>query len=355
MSVRSVRLQVPAKVNLVLCVGPRREDGYHEVASVMQAISLFDVLEVTDGAPFPEALEVPPSAPGGPEASQWTDPESGSVMIVHQAASTSKVTGALVPAGPQNLVWRAVLALAGRAGRLPHGLFRQPLHLEIRKAIPAGGGLGGGSADAAATLVALNTLWGLGWPREALMEVASTLGSDVPFFVSGGTALASGRGERLLPLVPCSGWMVLANGGQGVPTPTVYRTLDQARGAGGLSGGCAWRLPAQEATEWLARKGPDHGCDLGQLPALGHNDLEGPARTLYVSLGEVATAMERVGLDPHLSGSGGTFWAPAGDENRARTAAGLLAQTGLWAAAVQAVAFGARLQPGAPSCPAGKD
>lgn len=324
---RIVRVQVPAKVNLVLCVGPRREDGYHEVASVMQAVSLFDEVSLSEEAP---------SQPS------WTDPASGSTLTLRAVAGAPDAVVDAVLAGPRNLVWRAALTLAERTGRWRGGKLARPLHMEVAKAIPVGSGLGGGSADAAATLVALNALWGLGLPAEALLDMGAVLGSDVPFFIYGGTALAAGRGERILPLPPATGWLVLANPGTPVPTPSVYHALDEDRATEVTDHPGSWSLAARDATEWLTLRALDPQRPVGELPFVGRNDLEAPARRLHSFLEDTAAAMRGIGLSPHLSGSGGTFWAAAVSEAEARAAAASLSGRGWWSVAAAAVPFGAR-------------
>jgi 4-diphosphocytidyl-2-C-methyl-D-erythritol kinase len=147
-----------AKINLTLEVLGRRPDGYHEVCTILQTIDLADRLEVQPAA----SLQVECDAPA--------------------------------LAGEANLVWRAATALAARQGIRPQARIR------IHKAIPVGMGLGGGSSDAAAALVALNHLWGLDLPAAELAQVAAGLGADVPFFLWGGTALAQGRGDQVSPL-----------------------------------------------------------------------------------------------------------------------------------------------------------
>ena len=147
-----------AKLNLTLEVLGRRDDGYHEVRSILQTIDLADHIEVM---PSP-ALQV-----------TCDDPSLN---------------------GQANLVWRGAEILAQRGNIQPGA------HIRIQKRIPAGMGLGGGSSDAAAALVALNQLWGLGLSIDDLAQVAAELGSDVPFFLWGGTALAQGRGEQIAPL-----------------------------------------------------------------------------------------------------------------------------------------------------------
>ena len=149
-----------AKLNLTLEVLGRREDGYHEVKTILQTVDLADRLEILT---------------------------SSKLRVECDDRSLN---------GEANLVWRAALALADTAKTAPRA------NIYIRKQIPVAMGLGGGSSDAASALVALNDLWGLGLPLDQLSRIAATVGSDVAFFLSGGTALATGRGEQITPLPP---------------------------------------------------------------------------------------------------------------------------------------------------------
>ena len=158
---RSVTARVPAKVNLELLVGPRREDGYHGLSTVFHAVSLYDDVTVA-------------------VADEW-------------GVSVSGPLAAGVPQDGDNLALRAARLVGGRFDV-------EPVHISIRKGIPVSGGMAGGSADAAATLVALDHLWALDLDREEIEELGAELGSDVPFLVAGGTAMGSGRGEMLAPV-----------------------------------------------------------------------------------------------------------------------------------------------------------
>ncbi|QHE71329.1 4-(cytidine 5'-diphospho)-2-C-methyl-D-erythritol kinase [Rhodococcus sp. WAY2] len=192
---RPVVVRAPSKVNLHLAVGDPRADGYHELNTVFQALSLGDTVSV---------------APAD--------------------ALTVKVRGEdarVVPTDSRNLVWKAAEMLAIEADRRPD------VEISIDKGIPVAGGMAGGSADAAATLVALNALWHLDLSREDLHSFAAKLGSDVPFALHGGTAFGTGRGERLLPVLSRSTFhWVLALAKGGLSTPTVFRELDRLRAAG---------------------------------------------------------------------------------------------------------------------------
>jgi 4-diphosphocytidyl-2-C-methyl-D-erythritol kinase len=179
-------VSVPAKVNLFLRVVRRREDGYHELETVMQSVSLTDELSF---APAPE-LRL---------ACNWPE----------------------LPIGPDNLVWRAAEALRLRL-QLPPG---QGADITIQKQIPASAGLGGGSADAAAALIGCARLWNVSLPAGEMAAIAAELGSDAPFFLEGGAAVARGRGERLEPFHPApSIWLVLVKPPFSVSTPWAYRS-----------------------------------------------------------------------------------------------------------------------------------
>ncbi|WP_433783555.1 4-(cytidine 5'-diphospho)-2-C-methyl-D-erythritol kinase [Actinomycetospora sp. CA-101289] len=195
-----VTVRVPAKINLHLAVGDLRPDGYHDLVTVFQALSITDEVSVT--AAVPGAIE-----PG--------------VTV----SAADGVTGADdVPTDTTNLAWRAVEALARRADRSPD------VRIRLRKAIPVAGGMAGGSADAAGALLATASLWRLDLGREALMGVAAEVGSDVAFALHGGTALGTGRGERLVPVLSRHTFhWVVAVADHGLSTPTVFGELDRLR------------------------------------------------------------------------------------------------------------------------------
>lgn len=178
-----------AKINLTLDVLGRREDGYHELASVMQTVALADTLA-------------------------FRSLEDGRTELFCDVPALN---------GPENLVSRAVQALRAATG------CQRGIGIELRKQTPAQGGLGGGSSDAAAVLLALNRLWNLGLGRERLIELAAQLGSDVPFFVVGGTALVEGRGEQVTALPDLLGmWMLLLKPEVTVSTPAAFQALTPA-------------------------------------------------------------------------------------------------------------------------------
>ena len=181
-------LHAPAKVNLTLIVGARRDDGYHDVSTVMQTVGLYDTLTLTGGSGLTMTC---------------TDPD--------------------LPTDGSNLVLRAA-ALFCQELHLPV----PDLHLHLQKRIPSQAGLGGGSSDAAAVLRAMRTLYAPEVSDAELERMAARLGSDVPFFIRGGTALATGRGERIAPLPPLTaGWFVIVKPPESFPTPAMYRRLDE--------------------------------------------------------------------------------------------------------------------------------
>jgi 4-diphosphocytidyl-2-C-methyl-D-erythritol kinase len=275
---RAVTVRVPAKVNLHLGVGARRPDGYHDLVTVFQAVSLYD--EVTLSPARRLRVEVRGDGADG------------------------------VPLGEDNLAARAVRTVAERAGRAPH------LRVVISKGIPVAGGMAGGSADAAAALLACDALWGMGLPAAALADLAAALGSDVPFLLSGGTALGTGRGERLSPVLGRGSYhWVFALADAGLPTPSVYAQLDRLRDSGE-------RIGPSPADPVLA------ALRAGDPAALGRaltNDLQPAALALRPRLQAVLDAGRELGaLGSVVCGSGPTvaLLAP-GAKAAVRLAAGL--------------------------------
>lgn len=184
-----VTVGCPAKLNLFLEVHGPRPDGYHEIETVMQAVTLYDELVLRPAA-------------DGEISVRCSDPD--------------------LPSGPDNLAWRAAELMQCEVG-LPSGV-----SIELRKQIPHAAGLGGGSSDAAGTLAGLNELFGLGLSAARLRELAARLGSDVPFFVEGGTALCTGRGEKVEPVrAPSACHYVICCPACRLPTAEVYGNLSR--------------------------------------------------------------------------------------------------------------------------------
>ncbi|MFD1940414.1 4-(cytidine 5'-diphospho)-2-C-methyl-D-erythritol kinase [Nonomuraea mangrovi] len=288
----SVTVRVPAKVNVQLSVGPLRDDGYHDLVNVFHAVSVFDEVIAKES-------------------------ESISVRVEGESADQ-------VPVDDGNLAIQAARALAKHAGRT-YGV-----ELIIRKAIPVAGGMAGGSADAAGTLVACNELWGLGLPREDLMEIAADLGSDVPFSLLGGTAVGTGRGEQLAELATGGRFhWVFAIADGGLSTARVYAECDRLRAA--LGEVVAWPQ-ASDALLAALKEG-----DARALGAELANDLQPAALMLRASLARTLEAGRELGaLGAIVSGSGPTCAFLAADEDQARELAVGLVGAGVCRTAVPA-------------------
>jgi 4-diphosphocytidyl-2-C-methyl-D-erythritol kinase len=259
----SVTVRVPGKVNLFLAVGDTRDDGYHELTTVFHAVSLFDEITVRNADVL--SLEV---SGEGVEA---------------------------LPTDQRNLAWRAAEVLAEHVGRAPD------VAISVEKSIPVAGGMAGGSADAAAVLVAINALWELGVPRRDLHSLAAELGSDVPFALHGGTALGTGRGEQLATVLARNTFhWVLAFAKRGLSTPKVFAEVDRLRAD--PSRGQTPRLGEPEPLLAALASG-----DAAQLAPLLGNDLQPAAMSLDSGLRRTLRAGEDAGaLAGIVSGSGPT-------------------------------------------------
>ncbi|MFO8008015.1 MAG: 4-(cytidine 5'-diphospho)-2-C-methyl-D-erythritol kinase [Candidatus Brocadiia bacterium] len=274
-----LRVRAPAKVNLTLEVLGRRPDGYHEIRTVMQAVSLYDVLTFRRRHDGHLALECDTAA---------------------------------VPRGEDNLVLRAARLLRQETG------CALGAEVHLVKRIPTGGGLGGGSSDAAVTLMALAYLWELGLEQAELLALAARLGSDVPFFIRGGTCLCEGRGERLTRLCcPAPLHYVLMVPRVTVSTAEVYAAADVT-------------LTNRPHASNNVRDALDSG-DVSQVASCLHNDLQGPALGLKERLEalwrELLDMREPAGVEGMmLSGSGACFFALMRDQRAARRAARAWAQ-----------------------------
>jgi 4-diphosphocytidyl-2-C-methyl-D-erythritol kinase len=300
---REVVARAPAKVNVHLAVGPLRPDGFHELRTVYLAVSLFDTVTVRPG----EGLSLTVAGEG-------SDGE--------------------VPLDRRNLVWRAAELLAASAG-VP-----ADASISLSKTIPAAAGLAGGSADAAATLVALDALWGTRVGRGDLADLAAQLGSDVPFSLQGGVALGSGRGEQLSPVLARTRWhWVLGIAGEGLSTPAVYAELDRLRAEGRLSDG----TEPESAEPVIAAL---RGAGVPALAAALSNDLQAPALALRPGLRRALQAAADAGAAGALvSGSGPTVAALTSDEHAAIRLTAALAGAGVFRTvrAVHGPVPGARL------------
>jgi 4-diphosphocytidyl-2-C-methyl-D-erythritol kinase len=275
-------LTVPAyaKINLTLDVLARRPDGYHDIRSIIQTLTLHDTLTITHT----------PDAPG--------------VRL-----EVSGVEAGGVPSDASNIVHRAAVRLQKTAAArdiLPGS--RSGLHIALTKRIPSQAGLGGGSSDAAAALTAIDRLLGLGLSRQRLTEIGAALGADVPFFLTGGTARVEGLGEQITPLPPFGSdlWCLVVKPPVGVSTAAAYAALDAD----------PERMPGRATEEWAATRSPKQRLPLG-------NDFQQAVLAAYpqiaVAYDAIASGLSHSpipgGNGPLLSGSGSALFAlTANDE-----------------------------------------
>ena len=271
----------PAKINLFLEVVSRRSDGYHDIESVMQLVDLCDEVRLRR---IPRGIQV-------------------------------SVRGADLPAGRGNLACRAAALLQEQAG------IREGVHIHLEKRIPVAGGLGGGSSNAAAVLAGVSSLYDLGQSRESLQELASELGSDVPFFLSDGLAVATGRGERLTPLKPWPPrWLVVANPGVPVSTAWAYgeasSKLTDRKGRATIAS-----LIAGDRITWP--------------PTWAYNRLEAVVLPHRPEISALKALLQEGGGSPVLmSGSVASVFAVVRDEESARVLAAQARAAGAFAEAV---------------------
>ena len=271
-------IDAPAKLNLHLSVLGRRPDCYHDLETVMVSIGLYDTLS-------------------------FEPTVSGIALCCNCRDGT-------LPADNSNLVLRAAHRFA-QAAKTDCGA-----RIRLTKRIPMEAGMGGGSSDAAATLVGLNTFWNLGWPTERLHEIAAELGSDVNFFIdSTALAVCRGRGELIEPRpLGQPMWFVIAKPSTGLSTASVFRQLDLKRCG---SSDCEPLL---------------HGCergDTGRVAALLSNDLETPSRALAAELSELLERFSGLSTAGSLmTGSGSACYGIAQNREQANRAARVLRQRG---------------------------
>lgn len=264
-------LHAPAKINLCLSVLGRRSDGYHDVEMLMQMVGLCDEVRVSlSGKGIRLSCDHP-----------------------------------LLPTGESNIAVRAAAAALAKSRK------RTGIAIELKKTIPVSAGLGGGSSDAAAVLIACNVLLELGLDRQGLAGIGAGLGMDVPFFFSGPTALARGRGEVLTPLPPPDPfWVLLVNPGFETSTAWAYQNLNLG----------------------LTKKGDCTtiaGLRTGRIAASLHNDLETVTAAAHPAIAEMREALLEAGaLGARMSGSGPTVFGIFETESACRTAADRLAGRG---------------------------
>jgi len=271
---KGVVVRVPAKVNLQLSVGPLGEDGFHEVVSVFQAISIYDDISVRH-APEGEGITLTASGP----------------------------TSIGVPLDLSNLAFRAAEIMIARYGT------SKDLTIHLKKEIPVAGGMAGGSADAAGVIVAIDALFALNLSRDDMEGIASELGSDVPFAIAGGIAVGRGHGDELTPALSRGTYhWVVAMSGSGLSTPAVYKECDRLREGLDIA-----RPAMSDALLQALRAADAHAVGESMT-----NDLQAAACSLRPTLRLVLDVGEEYGaLGGLVSGSGPTVVFLVEDEERA--------------------------------------
>lgn len=263
---RQVTVHAPAKLNLMLEVVARRNDGYHEIETVMAAIDVCDRLTLSTRDD--ERIEF---------STRWLIPDQ---RLAQQLGD--------VPAGASNLVVRAIERLRERAG------VRLGANVHLAKRIASAAGLGGASSDAAAALLAANRLWQLDWSRRQLADLAAELGSDVPFFLGAPVAICRGRGELIEPLESLPALdVVVVRPPEGLSTPQVFKHCRPPKSP----------VPAQPLVNaWRAG-------DRATVGRLMTNRLQAPAEALSPWIGKLASAFDGQGCYGHqMSGSGSSYF-----------------------------------------------
>lgn len=301
---RSVTVRAPGKINVFFRVGALQRDGYHDVASLYQAVSLFEEVTAEPGIGFSIRFTGPIDASG-------------------------------VPVDESNLAIRAARLLAERTQT------RCGVSLTVLKRVPVAGGMGGGSADAAATLLACDELWGTGLGRSGLLPLAAELGADVPFALEGGTAVGTGRGDELSPALAKGVFhWVLALSDSGLSTPVVYRTLDHHRD---MNADALGPQPATVKVDTAVLQAVRIG-DAESLAESMHNDLQAAALKLEPRLLELLELGESYGaLAGIVSGSGPTVAFLVDDAHAAAELRSVFTRRGVRSLTVTGPVPGARI------------
>lgn len=283
--VLGMRLLSPAKINLHLRVGPVRSDGFHPLLSWMVTVGLFDILDFALDAAGRVTLVS--SDPTLPVDDRNLIVRAARLLQAHVAESMTNALGGEVIDEHRRRAWE-------ESNRVPG------VSIRVAKAIPMGGGLGGGSSNAAATLLGLNELWKLSLGRQQLTALAARLGSDVPFFLFGPSSVCESRGEIVRPIGPpavCK-WVLLMLPAISMPTPAVYQRFDTMHVSDSASG---W----DESVDWSQWR----TLVAEELLRKLRNDLEPPAFDLVPELGVLRASAEQIAARPvRMSGSGSTLF-----------------------------------------------
>jgi 4-diphosphocytidyl-2-C-methyl-D-erythritol kinase len=302
-----IEVLTPAKINLFLEVIGKRPDGYHEIETLMTAVTIYDTLLLFPRGDNTIDLEC-----------RWTHGLAAADQARQPLSDAREKRFGVIPEGSQNIVWQALELLRGQAG------CKQGATVRLVKRIPAAAGLGGASSDAAAALVAANLGWRLGWPVERLMGLAAQLGSDVPFFLSPGVAVCRGRGEQIVRLPPRRLHTVVVRPPVGLSTPDVYRACRIT----------ATPVGAASFSRSLAR---------GDIAAAGRglvNNLQQPSASLTLWIDRLATEFGRLDVLGHqMSGSGSSYFGLFRHARHAHRAASRLRARNIGSVFAAATAF----------------
>ncbi len=280
----AVKLPARAKINLYLDILSRRENGYHNILSVMQSVELCDTVTLT-------------RLPAGSGIRVETDAEE-------------------LPNDRHNLAYRAAEKFSAILGQMPD------VHIAIEKRIPMAAGLAGGSTDAAAVLRGLNLLYDTRAPREKLCELGATMGADIPFCVVGGAFVAEGIGERLTPCqaLPIDQWLVIACGGEGISTPDAYHALDEAHGN--------FDVPREGGVRFAALRNALNTGDIVGVRDHMYNIFEEVVLPTHSTAPCLIAAMKESGAQAAMmSGSGPSVFGLFADEQSAVRAASHIQST----------------------------
>jgi len=293
-----MRLLAPAKINLFLRVFGVQSDGFHPLLSWMSTVGLFDTIEIEETA---NGIALSCDVPG-------------------------------IPVDARNLVHRAAQLMLSERTKPTAAPWERPrgLRVHLTKRIPAGGGLGGGSSDAARTLLGLNRFLGMDYSIERLAPLAARLGSDVPFFLSGPSSICSGRGEIVHPIARSRArWATLVLPEIAMSTPRVYQVFDSLGLGKAQASNCGAGIDQPRWEEWTSLSAD------ALLPRL-INDLEAPAFQLSPQLGQLRADLEQaLGRIVRMSGSGSTLFTLFDEESAAIAAAEAIARRGTRAIAIE--------------------
>jgi 4-diphosphocytidyl-2-C-methyl-D-erythritol kinase len=296
----SVRAMAPGKINLILKVGPARADGYHDLLTCFHAVDLWETVTVT--------------------------PASDYLVTIHGDVNLGEV-----PLDGNNLAVKAAKAVATELG------IKDEVLIHISKKVPVGGGMGGGSADAAATLIAVNELWQGGLSQVALLKIAAGLGADVPFLLEGYSQIGRGIGEDLEPIRSLPMWWVVVPALEHLSTPLVYQNLDRIRS------GFDFTLPPDVPTPF--RQALLAGDPVALAPHLA-NDLQISTLELVPSLlHTLERGLEQGALASMVSGSGPSCIFLASDKEHALRLRDAFAKQGSYSLVTSSPARGAHLVP----------